>query len=64
MGCRCNERGKALSSAASAVARGNMQSAGKSLAYVGRTLTQDVRSGAIKTAAANRLAQMRATIKR
>ena len=64
MGCRCNERGAALKAAAASAVRGNVKAASQSLAYVGRTMAQDVRSGAIKAAATARLAQLRGSIKR
>lgn len=63
MGCRCKERGQALSSAAAALARGQVRGAGERLAFVGRTLAQDARSGALKEAAAARLAQMRRNLR-
>lgn len=60
----CKERARALSSAASSAMRGNVRAAGQNLSFVGRTFAQDVKSGAIKNAAAARLAAMRAAIKR
>ena len=59
MGCRCNERGRALAGAVSSIARGQVKAAGQNMAFVGRTLVQDARSGALKAEAAARLAQMR-----
>ena len=65
MACsRCEERRKALAVGASSIARGNIRAAVNSGAFVARTLVQDARSGALRTAAANQLAQMRAPIKR
>lgn len=65
MACsRCGERGKAIKSAVSAIGRGNLRSAGQSAAFVGRTFGQDLQSGAIKAAAASRLAQLRNSLKR
>ncbi|MBR2117682.1 MAG: hypothetical protein IJ935_03215 [Afipia sp.] len=63
MACRCNERGRALVSAASSIARGQVKVAGQNMAFVGRTLVQDVRSGALKSAATARLAQLKSGLK-
>jgi hypothetical protein len=59
MGCRCKERKQAISSGVSAVVRGDVKGAAKSAAYVSRTLVQDARSGALRTAAAAKLASLR-----
>jgi hypothetical protein len=64
MGCRCNERRAAIRSAASAVARGDVTGAVNAARNVTRTLAEDARSGALQRAAAARLAQLRATIRR
>lgn len=63
MGCRCNQRGQAISKGASALARGNLAGAGKAAAYVGRTLAQDVRSGDLQRAARQRLADLRRLVR-
>jgi hypothetical protein len=62
MGCRCNERKAAMSRGVSALARGDAKAAATSAAYVGRTLAQDARSGALRTAAASQLSRLRANI--
>lgn len=62
--CRCNERKQAITRGAAAAMRGDVKAAASSAAFVARTLTQDARSGALRTAAANTLSQMRATITR
>jgi hypothetical protein len=60
MGCRCKERGRAISAGASALSRGDLRAAAASAGYVGRTLIEDARSGALGRAATQRLAQLRA----
>lgn len=57
--CNCKQRGQALRRAASSIVRGNVKSAAQSIGYVGRSLSQDVQSGALKSAAAARLNQLR-----
>lgn len=65
MGCsRCEQRRKAMAAGVSAVAQGKFSRAGASAAFVARTLAQDARSGALRTAATNQLAQLRNSIKR
>jgi hypothetical protein len=63
MGCRCKERGQALSTAVTSLARGQVAGVGRQLGFVGRTLVQDARSGALRDAAAARLAQLRRTVR-
>jgi hypothetical protein len=65
MGCsRCEERRKAIAAGAASAAKGNVRGAAASAAFVARTMVQDARSGALRTAAANQLAQLRGSIKR
>ncbi|WP_315792423.1 MULTISPECIES: hypothetical protein [unclassified Bradyrhizobium] len=64
MGCRCNERKQAIVRGVSAAVRGDAKGAAQSAAYVSRTLIEDARSGALRTAAAERLASLRASLKR
>lgn len=64
MGCRCNERAQAILRGVSAVARGDVKGAVKPAAYVARTLVEDARSGALRAAAAQKLAVIRQRIKR
>jgi hypothetical protein len=64
MGCRCNERKQAIVRGAAAAVRGDAKSAAEAANFVVRTLSQDVRSGALRTAAGNQLAQLRASITR
>ncbi len=64
MGCRCNERKQAIMRGVSAAVRGDAKGAVQSAAYVSRTLIEDARSGALRTAAAERLASLRASLKR
>lgn len=59
MGCRCSERTDALRRVASAARQGDVRSGVRDVAFVGRTLIEDVRSGALKREAATRLAQLR-----
>jgi len=65
MACsRCEERRKAIAAGVSSAARGNVRAAVTAGAFVARTIAQDARSGALRAAAANQLAQMRNSIKR
>lgn len=65
MGCsRCEERRKAIAAGAASAMRGNVKGAAVQAAFVARTLAQDTRSGALRTAAAQRLAQLTNPIKR
>lgn len=64
MGCRCKERTQAISRGLSAAVRGDVNALAKSAGYVARTLSQDARSGALRTAASNKLALMRANLTR
>jgi len=64
MGCRCNERKQAIVRGVSAAVRGDMKSAAQSAAFVSRTLVQDARSGALRTAAAAKLATLRPGVRR
>lgn len=59
MGCRCNERKQAIVRGVSAAVRGDVKGAAQSAAFVSRTLVQDARSGALRTAAASKLASLR-----
>lgn len=63
MGClSCEQRRQAIAAGAKSIARGDVKAAAASAAYVGRTLAQDARSGALRQAASNQLAQLRTTI--
>jgi hypothetical protein len=64
MGCRCNERKQAIVRGVSAAVRGDVKGVAQSAAFVSRTFVQDARSGALRTAAAAKLASMRPGIKR
>jgi hypothetical protein len=64
MGCRCNERKQAIVRGVSAAVRGDVKTAAEAAAFTARTLTQDARSGALRTAAGNQLAQLRASLAR
>lgn len=64
MGCRCNERKDAILRGVSAVARGDAKGAVSSAAYVSRTLVEDARSGALRAAAAAKLANIKARVTR
>lgn len=64
MGCRCNERKDAIVRGVSAAVRGDVKGAATAAAFVSRTLAQDARSGALRTAAASQLARLRATVGR
>jgi len=59
MGCRCNERKQAIVRGVSAAVRGDAKGAVQSAAFVSRTLVQDARSGALRAAAAAKLASLR-----
>lgn len=61
MGCRCKERQQAIVRGVSAAVRGDVKTAAQSAAFVTRTLAQDARSGALRTAATSRLSQLRPT---
>lgn len=60
MPCRCAERREVLRRAAAAASRGEVAEALRDARFVGRTLVQDIRSGALAQAARARLAQRRA----
>lgn len=64
MGCRCNERSAALGRAMRAVARGDAGTVKRSLGFVGRTFAEDARSGALRQAATQKLAQLRQAARR
>lgn len=64
MGCRCNERKKAISRGMAAAVRGDAKSVARAAGFVTRTLSEDARSGALRTAASNKLAQLRGALKR
>lgn len=59
MGCRCGERTEALRNAGNALRRGEVRTAIRQGGFVGRTLIEDTRSGALRQAAKDRLAQLR-----
>jgi hypothetical protein len=59
MGCKCAERRAALRRAVEAGKTGDVRDIGRELSLVGRTLSQDVRSGALARAAVARLATFR-----
>lgn len=62
-GCsRCAQRGQAITRGAAAAVRGDIRTAASSAAFVGRTLAQDARSGALRQAASAKLAQLQATV--
>lgn len=64
-GCsRCAQRAQAIKRGVSAAVRGDVKAATGAAAFVGRTLAQDARSGALRTAAAAQLAQLRAGVRR
>ena len=58
MGCKCNERRQAIGRAVVAVANGDGKAVVAAAAYVGRTVAQDVQSGALKQAALQNLARL------
>jgi hypothetical protein len=62
MGCRCNERKQAITRGMSAAVRGDVRQAAGAVGFVARTLTDDARSGALRTAATAQLAQLRAKL--
>ena len=64
MGCRCNERKIAIVRGVSAAVRGDVKGVAQSAAFVSRTFVQDARSGALRTAAAAKLATLRNGLKR
>ncbi|MCB2106369.1 MAG: hypothetical protein KDE14_01655 [Rhodobacteraceae bacterium] len=64
MGCRCAERKQAIVRGATAAVRGDVKAAASAAAFVSRTLAQDARSGALRTAAGHQLAKLRASITR
>lgn len=59
MGCRCNERGQALTRAVSSAIRGQVKAVTRELGFVGKTAVDDLRSGAMRQAATAKLAAMR-----
>jgi hypothetical protein len=59
MGCRCKERAEALRRAVAATARGDRNALGRELGFVGRTIVEDTRSGALARVAMQRLAVLR-----
>jgi hypothetical protein len=65
MACsRCAQRRDAISKGVSAAVRGDVKAVASAGAFVGRTLAQDARSGALRTAAAANLASLRASLTR
>ncbi|MGX9947274.1 hypothetical protein [Bradyrhizobium sp. BTAi1] len=64
MGCRCNERKQAIVRGVSAAVRGDVKTLAESAGFVARTLSQDARSGALRTAASNQLALLRSNLTR
>ena len=63
MACRCGERTDALRRATAAVVRGDAKTAARELAFTGRTLLQDARSGDLRREADVRLRQMRGRLR-
>jgi hypothetical protein len=59
MGCRCQERAEAFRRAIAAGGRFDGRDVARELSLVGRTLREDVRSGALARAALTRLAVLR-----
>lgn len=59
MGCRCNERKQAIVRGMSAAVRGDAKSVAGAAGFVARTLVEDARSGALRTAASTQLAKLR-----
>ena len=59
MGCRCRERTDALRRATAALVRGDVRAVVRQASYVGRTLAEDARSGALAREAQTRLARLR-----
>jgi hypothetical protein len=59
MGCRCGERTEALRRAVIAGARGDIRAVTREAEFVGRTLREDLRSGALARAAQQRLSVLR-----
>lgn len=59
MACRCAERGQQLRRAVSSLTRGDVKTAARDVAAAGKSLAQDVRSGDLRKAGMQRLAQMR-----
>jgi hypothetical protein len=57
--CDCYKRGQAIRRGVSSLANGNVKAVVTAAAYVGRSMARDVQSGALKSAALNRLAQIR-----
>lgn len=57
--CNCKQRGQAIRRGAVSLAHGNVKATVAAAAYVGRSMARDVQSGALKSAALNRLAQLR-----
>jgi hypothetical protein len=62
MGCRCNERKQAIVRGMSAAVRGDAKSVAGAAGFVARTLREDARTGALRTAATARLAQLGAKL--
>lgn len=59
MGCRCAERREDIADAGRAMVAGDAAGAAALLAKASRTLVEDARSGALRAAALQRLAQYR-----
>lgn len=59
MGCRCKERAEAIKRAVGAAASFDGRNVARQLEFVGRTLQQDIRSGALARAAMTRLPTLR-----
>ncbi len=64
MGCRCNERRVAIRNTVNSLARGNVAAAASNAGFVATSFVADARSGALKRAAADRLAQLRPRVRR
>jgi hypothetical protein len=59
MGCRCQERRVAITRAAGAVLRGDVNTAARNVAFVGRSAAEDIRNAALRRDMAMRLARLR-----
>ncbi|WP_316235479.1 hypothetical protein [Bradyrhizobium sp. SZCCHNR1085] len=64
MACRCVERTQAIATGAAALARGDLKTLAEKAAFVGRTLAEDARSGALRQAAQQQLARIKPIVRR
>ena len=64
MGCRCRERTDALRRATAALVRGDVREVVQETQFVGRTLTEDARSGDLRREAARRLGELKRSLRR